>query len=272
MARDNYWVPIPAIEIEGELPGKLIVLEGTDGVGRSTQITMLRRWMESSGLAVAETGLRRGSLAGNDIQRAKEGHTMSRRTQTLFYATDFADRLENEIIPPLRAGFVVLTDRYIYSLMARAAVRGLDREWLRKLYGFALKPDLVLYLQASIDKLIPRVLTSGGFDYWESGMDYQSQSNLYDAFIKHQANLLSEFGELARDYDFAQVDADRSARDVFGEIQQKVAAVIEGLTPQEVPFSEFPTDRMPSDRDVPGRSGSVLEKMRDMLLSLMDDE
>ena len=122
-----------------ELKGKLIVLEGTDGVGRSTQIGLLKQWLENHGHAVLDTGMTRSALAGKRLKRAKEGHTLGGITMSLFYATDFADRLENEIIPALRAGFVVLTDRYIYSLMARAIVRGADPDWLREVYGFALE-------------------------------------------------------------------------------------------------------------------------------------
>ena len=118
-----------------------------------------------------DTGLTRSGLVGEGIRRAKEGHTLGRITLSLFYATDFADRLENEIVPALRAGFVVLTDRYIYSLMARAMVRGLDPRWIRNIHSFALKPDAIFYLRIGIDELIPRAVFTRGFDYWESGMD-----------------------------------------------------------------------------------------------------
>src|SRR5215471_20701585 len=109
-----------------ELKGKLIVLEGTDGVGRSTHIRLLKLWLENNGHAVLDTGMTRSALVGESLKAAKEGHTLGRTTMTLFYTTDFADRLENEMIPALRAGFIVLTDRYIYSLMARALVRKAD--------------------------------------------------------------------------------------------------------------------------------------------------
>jgi len=121
-----------------ELPGRLIVLEGTDGVGRSTQVALLHEWLEANGYAVTQTGLARSSLVGPGLQRAKLGHTLGDVTMNLFYATDFADRLEKEIIPALRAGFVCLTDRYIYSVIARALVRGVDGGWLRDLFGFAV--------------------------------------------------------------------------------------------------------------------------------------
>ncbi|MCD6361273.1 MAG: dTMP kinase [Armatimonadetes bacterium] len=265
-----YWTPIPGVEPDEPMPGKLIVLEGTDGVGRSTQTRLLRNWLEGSGLAVYDTGLIRGRLAGRHIQEAKEGHTMGRRTQSLYYATDFADRLENEILPALRAGYVVLTDRYIYSLMARAAVRGMERDWLRKLYGFALRPDLVLYLQISIEKLIPRVLASGGYDYWESGMDYISAENMHDAFVKHQTALLQEFDHMAKEYDFAVIDATRAIEEVFHSLQTEVKSVVEDMSPSEVPFAEFMRDVMPLERDEP-EPGSVLETLRDFFSSMIED-
>src|SRR6202045_5442778 len=138
--KETYGAVLPQESLD-DLVGKLIVIEGTDGVGRSTQIRLLKEWLEQQGHAVLDTGLTRSGLVGKGIKRAKEGHTLGRITLTLFYGTDFSDRLEHEIVPALRAGFVVLTDRYIYSLMARAIVRGADPRWIRNVYGFALKPD-----------------------------------------------------------------------------------------------------------------------------------
>lgn len=121
-----------------ELTGKLIVVEGADGSGRSTQISKLRDWLERIGYAIEEVGLSRSTLVAEDLDHAKEGHTLCPTTLSLFYATDFADQLENKIIPALRSGFVVLADRYIYSLMARAIVRGVDRDWIEDVYKIAL--------------------------------------------------------------------------------------------------------------------------------------
>src|SRR3989440_273921 len=140
------------------LPGRLIVIEGTDGVGRSTQLTILRPWLESSGYAVVDTEMTRSVLAGPGLKRAKQGHTLGPITLNLFYATDFVDRFESQILPALRAGFIVLTDRYIYSLIARALVRGAEPHWIRSIYGLALKPDAIFYLRIDIEDLIPRVL------------------------------------------------------------------------------------------------------------------
>src|SRR5437899_10671113 len=160
--KETYGVALPGMNL-GDLVGKLIVIEGTDGVGRSTQISLLKEWLGPQGRAVLDTGLSRSGLAGKGIKRAKEGHTLGPLTLSLFYATDFADRLESEIVPALRAGFVVLTDRYIYSLMARAMLRGIDTGWLRNAYGFVLKPDDGVYLRIGVDDHIPRVVFSGGF-------------------------------------------------------------------------------------------------------------
>src|SRR5579863_6651351 len=220
--KENYGVPLPGQHLD-DLVGKLIVIEGTDGVGRSTQITLLKDWLEERGHAVLNTGLSRSGLVGKGIKRAKEGHTLGRITLNLFYATDFADRLEHEIVPALRAGFVVLTDRYIYSLMVRAMIRGLDMEWIRNVYSFALKPDAVFYLRIGVDELIPRVVFSRGFDYWESGMDIHPSEDMYDSFRKYQTELLTEFERLAKEYNFEVIDATHDARTVFDHLRAGVA-------------------------------------------------
>ena len=213
------------------LPGRLIVVEGTDGVGRSTQIALLREWVESKGYAVQSTGLKRSDLAGKGIKEAMQGHTLGNLTSNLFYATDMADRLEKIIIPALRAGFVVLTDRYIYSIIARAMVRGVDPAWIRDVFGFALVPDVVLYLHADLPHLIPRVLNARGFDYWESGMDFLPNRDYYDAFVEYQSRLLAQFEAIAEEYDFHRVDATRSIRAVFQDLKDGIQDVLAGMKP-----------------------------------------
>jgi len=225
--RETYGVLLPGIDL-ADLTGKLIVIEGTDGVGRSTQLNLLRPWLEQQGHAVVDTGITRSELAGKGIKKAKEGHTLGRITLTLFYATDFADRLKNQIIPALRAGFVVLTDRYIYSLMARAMVRGLDPAWIRSIYNYALKPDAVFYLRIGVDDLIPRVVFSRGFDYWESGMDLHPSEDMYESFRKYQSSLLAQFDTLAQEYDFEVIDASADVRTIFAQLKLGVARVLDG--------------------------------------------
>lgn len=223
-----YGTPLPGVEPE-PYPGKLIVIEGTDGVGRSTHISMLRAWLESRGHAVLDTGMTRSILVGRGIKEAKTGTTLGRLTMQLFYATDFADRLENEMLPALRAGFVVLTDRYIYSAIARAAVRGVDARWMRSIYGIALVPDLILYLRINhAEELVSRVLVSGRkFDYWESGMDMHLGEDFYDSFVAYQARLLKEFDAMSSEYGFRVLDASRSIRRVAADLRRAVARVLE---------------------------------------------
>src|SRR5580700_3368494 len=207
-----------------ELQGKLIVIEGPDSVGRSTQVSRLRTWLEHQGHAVLDTGLARGALAGKGIQQAKEGNTLGPVTMTLFYATDFADRLENEIIPALRAGFVVLTDRYIFSIMARAIARGEDRAWIERMIGFALVPHKVFYMRAGVKDLVSRVvLGRGHFDYWESGMDLRFGKNMYDSFVNYQTRLIHVFDRLAKAYDIEMIDATRTADEIFHELQTSIS-------------------------------------------------
>jgi dTMP kinase len=208
------------------LPGRLIVIEGTDGVGRTTQLNFLRPWLESIGYAVVDTEMTRSILAGPGLKQAKEGHTLGPITLNLFYATDFVDRFERQILPALRAGFVVLTDRYIYSLMARALVRGADVGWLRSIYGLALKPDIVFYLKIGLEDLIPRVLQRGGFDYWESGMDMRLGTDLYESFVNYQTHLLSVYEEMIAEYDFQVIDASLPTEQMLDQIKHQIVPLL----------------------------------------------
>jgi len=211
-----------------ELTGRLIVLEGTDGVGRSTQMQLLKEWIEEEGFGVIDTGLARSKLTQPGLDRAKAGNTLSPLTMSLFYATDFADRLENQIIPALKAGFYLLSDRYFYSIIARNVVRGEDPVWLRKVYGFALKPDMIFYLKADVSTLVARVVGRGGFDYWESGMDMGFADNLYDSFYTYQTRLIEQFDQMAEEFGFITIDATHSVQEVFEDIKEHVRALIYG--------------------------------------------
>jgi dTMP kinase len=224
--RQTYGKQLPGMRLT-DLPGKLIVIEGTDGAGRSTQINLLKPWLEELGHAVLDTGMTRSRLAGEGIRRAKERNNLGRVTQSLFYATDFIDRLEKEIVPALRAGFIVLTDRYIYSLMARAIVRGMEPNWIRSIYSLALKPDAVFYLRIGIDDLLPRVVFSRGFDYWESGMDLFPGQDIYEGFCNYQAALLKEFDRLAEEYKFEIVEASADANKVCEQLKKKILGIVE---------------------------------------------
>ena len=208
------------------LPGRLVVIEGTDGVGRSTQLNLLRPWLESSGYAVMDTEMTRSVLAGAGLKQAKEGHTLGPITLNLFYATDFVDRFESQILPALRAGFIVLTDRYIYSLMARAIVRGADPRWIRSIYGLALKPDAVFYLKIGLDDLIPRILQSGGFDYWESGMDMRLGADLFESFVNYQTLLLTQFDLMTSEYGFQVIDASLPVDQLSEQLKYRILPLL----------------------------------------------
>jgi dTMP kinase len=212
---------MPYLPTEG-CTGKLIVIEGTDGAGRSTQAAMLRQWLEVRGYAVLETGWTRSKLVGQAITDAKQGHSLHRLTYCLMYATDLADRLEYQIIPALKSGFIVLADRYIYTALARGIVRGADKQWLRDLFGFALSPDLVFYLQLGVDELVPRVLEAGKMNYWESGLDMNFGDDLYDSFIAYQGQLIEQFNLMAEEYQFNTVDARQSSQAIQRQLRRAV--------------------------------------------------
>ena len=225
--------PLPGLS-DKELPGKFIVIEGTDGVGRSTQIALLQEWLEGMGFAATATGLKRSPLTGKGIDMAKRGHTMSDTVMYLMYATDLADRLETQIIPALRAGMVVLTDRYIYSPIARAQTRGADPKWIRKVVGFGLVPDATFYLQADLANLIPRVLATRGFDYWESGMDFLKGKKLFPNYIRYQTRLLEQFDAIADEFSFHRINANRPVVEVFADLRREVLKVVAPMKDEAV--------------------------------------
>jgi dTMP kinase len=224
MTTRTYGTPLPGYSPDTPSTGRLIVIEGADGSGRSTEVEMLKQWLEVEGHAVVDTGLRRSGLVAEEIDRAKQGHTLGATTMALLYAVDFADQLENKIIPALSAGSTVLADRYIYTLMARAVVRGASRDWARRLYGFALAPDLVVFLEARPEILLHRAISKyGSLDYWESGMDLSLSRDLFESFFLYQDRLSKEFEWVAADYGFHRVDANRNPDQVHADVRALVA-------------------------------------------------
>src|SRR5206468_10238161 len=205
------------------LPGHLIVIEGTDGVGRSTQIELLRPWLELEGHAVSNTGWTRSPLLADTINEAKAGHELTVTTFSLLYAADFADRLEHQILPALHAGSIVLADRYMYTAFARNRVMGADPAWTRQVFGFALVPDLVLYLEIDVEHLVPRVLEGKGMDYWESGMHLALGTDIFESFDRYQRRLLEEYDRLADEFRFVRVDARRSVEEIQDDLRAHIA-------------------------------------------------
>ena len=208
-----YGEGLPYLRV-GPLPGHLIVIEGTDGVGRSTQIELLRPWLELEGHAVSNTGWTRSPLLADTINEAKAGHELTVTTFSLLYAADFADRLEHQILPALHAGSIVL---------ARNRVMGADPAWTRHVFGFALVPDLVLYLEIDVEHLVPRVLEGKGMDYWESGMHLALGTDIFDSFVRYQRRLIAEYNALGREFGFVTIDARRPVDAIQSDLRTHVA-------------------------------------------------
>lgn len=225
--------PPPGLDVS-KLTGALIVIEGPDSSGRSTQISLLAQWLEQKGYPVEQVGLKRSRLAGKELEQAKSGNILSPRTMSLFYATDFYDQLETRIVPALRAGSVVLADRYIYTPIARDTVRGADAEWLRSLYSMAIVPDAVFYFQISARTLVDRTLTArGGLDYWESGMDLGLSRDWFGSFVKYQRRMRAEFRKLQEQFRFESVSANRSVNAVHRDLKARIERVLERVYPTE---------------------------------------
>jgi dTMP kinase len=246
-----YSEALPGLDVSG-LRGKLIVVEGPDAVGRSTQVAQLRQWLEQEGHAVLSadpsTDPSRSRLAGQSLRDARDTNTLGPLTMTLFHTTDFADRLENEIVPALRAGLVVLTDRYVFSILARALARGEDRKWIEQVAGFALVPHAVYYLRARVGDLVTRVvLGRGTFDYWESGMDLPFGADKHQSFVRYQRRLIQALDSMSGPYDFTIVDASQPADAVFRELQRHISA----LPFERVELAAVPAARRASKRAQP---------------------
>jgi dTMP kinase len=223
-----YGKGLPGVNLES-LSGRLIVLEGADGSGRSTQINLLRDWLERRGFPTVNVGLKRSMLVSRELEAAMRGNILGTRTLSLFYATDFADQLENRILPALRSGFIVLSDRYIYTLMARAIVRGIEPDWIQEVYSIALVPDAVFYIGVSPEVLVERNLRKAAvLDYWESGMDMDRSQNMYDSFIRYQKKIQKQFRKMQQFYGFETVNGNRAPRAIQKELQSKIESVLNG--------------------------------------------
>ncbi len=229
---------------EPKFAGKLFAIEGADGSGRSTQIGMLSQWLEANGYAVRHMGLRRSNLVSEELEEAKQGNVLTHTTMSLFYATDFFDQLVHEIIPALRAGLIVIADRYIYTLMARDLVRGADRAWTRNLYSPALVPDAVFYFRVSAAQLVDRNFQKNStLDYWESGMDLGLSRDMFSSFVKFQRMLQNEFQKMQKEYGFDVINGNSRVDTIQRELRKKIGGLLgigvaqqqQGMTPPPPP-------------------------------------
>ena len=215
-------------ELEGRpLTGKLIVIEGADGSGRSTQIRLLGRWLESKGYAVSQVGIKRSNLAAEQLTLAQQSNVVTNTTMALFYATDLYDQVVTKIIPALAASSIVLADRYVYTLLARALVRGAENDWLRNLYSPAVAPDVVFHFQVDSDQLLDRNLNKNrSLDYWESGMDLGLSQDVFESFLLYQKLIDAEFAKMAEPHEFEIIDANRPVFAIQKELRKKIKTVL----------------------------------------------
>lgn len=219
-----YGMPLPGVRTE-DLSGSLIVVEGTDGSGRSTQISLLTEWLEGEGFAVETMGLRRSFLVGEDIDALLAENAVTRTTLALMYSTDFFDQLERRILPALRSGLIVLADRYIFTLIARAAVRGIGRDYLHGIYDIALRPDLTFWLNVRPEVAFDREFKkSQTISYWESGRDMSLSNDLFQSFVRYQSMIKREFEYLSKRHGFIELDGEASVAKVNGVLRHRIAA------------------------------------------------
>ncbi len=208
-------------------PGLLIAIEGTDGAGRSTQIELLRDWLAIEGYGVLISEWKTSRLIAKAIDQAKERNLLHAYTFSLLYASDFADRLEHVIVPALKAGMIVLTDRYTYTAYSRDVVRGASQEWIRKLYDFAPKPDLVFYLKMPVEMLLKRIIGSSGLDYYESGRDIGLSTDFYESFKIYQRKILTEYSKMEKEFSFETVDGTLPVDALQSEMRKKVKELLD---------------------------------------------
>lgn len=207
--------------------GLLIVVEGTDGSGKSTQIELLKRWIEDQSYGAMVSEWKTSRFIADAIDDAKDRNLLNATTFSLLYAADFADRLETTILPALKAGFVVLLDRYTYTAYARDVVRGHDCEWVQGLYNYAPEPDLVFYLDVPVEMLLKRIIGSSGLDYWESGRDIGLSSDFYKSFQIYQSQCLEEYQKMIEKYGFVSIDGTLSVKEIHKKIISDVKKLLD---------------------------------------------
>jgi dTMP kinase len=206
-----------------ELHGNLIVIEGLDGSGRSTQIALLQEWLESEGFAVQTSGLRRSNLVGRDIDELLAKNAVTRLTLALMYSTDFFDQLEHRIVPALRSGAIVLADRFIFTLIARSVVRGINRDYLTGLYAMALRPNLTFWLNVRPETAFAREFKKAqAISYWEAGRDMSLSHDLYWSFVRYQTMIKREFEVMAKRNAFIELDGEASVSNVNKLLRQRI--------------------------------------------------
>ena len=217
------------------LAGRLFIVEGIDGSGKSTQLSLLKKWLESEGYVVYFSEWNSSPLVHDVTKRGKKKKMLTPMTFSLIHATDFADRTEHHIIPPLKAGAVVLADRYVYTAFARDVVRGVSPQWVRDLYAFAVKPTVAFYFRTPLDVSMKRIL--GGRDaikYYEAGMDLGLSDDIEQSFRLFQSQIIDEYEKMVDEFGLVAIDATQSIEEQQAEVRRIVAAALEGTKKTKV--------------------------------------
>lgn len=193
-----------------DLKGTLICVEGIDGSGKSTQLIILRDWLKSLKQDVIFTEWNSSELISQTTKLAKKKNLLSPKTFSLLHAVDFADRLEQVIIPALKAGFIVLADRYVYTAFARDVARGVDPDWVRHMYGFAVQPDLTLFFHVPVDVSLERICSNRAPKFYEAGMDLKISNDPYESYMVFQGRVNDEYRKMVKEYNLVEIDARES--------------------------------------------------------------
>lgn len=217
---------------ELNFPGRLIAVEGLDGSGKSTQIYLLKRWLELQGLRVYFSEWNSSEIVKSATSKGKKRELLSPTTFSLIHATDFADRYDRHLVPLLRAGYIVLCDRYVFTAYARDIVRGCRAEWVRGVYSFAALPDLTFFFKASLETSLQRILDGRPqLKYFEAGMDLRLSNDPYESFRIFQGRMLEQYLNMSSEFRFVTIDADGLI-----EAQQ---SIVRGLVASKIDLSTF---------------------------------
>ncbi len=216
------------LQPQRKYPGRLIAVEGLDGSGKSTQLYLVKRWLELQHSKVYFTEWNSSVLVKKATSKGKKRQLLTPTSFCLIHATDFADRYERQILPLLRAGFIVLADRYIYTALARDAVRGLDRDWIQKLYSFAVRPDITFYFEVPLQTSLSRILDGRpSLKYHEAGLDMGWSTDPYESFRIFQGKVLKEYSQMKERFAFTTIDATKQIHIQQATVRQVITDKID---------------------------------------------
>ena len=230
---------MPVFEKKHPYPGKLVIVEGIDGSGKSTQVSLLKKWLESQGYSVFFTEWNSSALVRETTREGKKKNILTPTTFSLLHATDFADRLNYQIIPPLKAGMIVLADRYAYTAFARDVVRGVHSQWVRRLYSFSAKPDLSFYFKVPIDVACDRIL--GGraeIKFYEAGMDLGYSGDIKESFRRFQTDIIKQYDKMVDEFGLTIVDATQEIHEQQKTVREAVKDLLKGYSTKRTIYAK----------------------------------